>query len=65
MAVKSKSKAGNFFKGVRSELKRVSWPNKKELYSYTVVVIVVCVVVAFGIWIADSFFRVGLEFLLK
>jgi preprotein translocase subunit SecE len=65
MSAKSKSKSGNFFKGVRSELKRVNWPNKKELYSYTVVVIVVCVLVAFGIWIADSVFRVGLEFLLK
>ena len=65
MVAKSKGKVGGFFKGVKAELKRVSWPNKKELYSYTVVVIVVCVLVAFGIWIADSVFRVGLDFLLK
>ncbi|MDM8533297.1 preprotein translocase subunit SecE [Clostridiaceae bacterium HSG29] len=65
MAAKSKGKMGDFFKGVRSELKRVSWPNKKELYSYTVVVVVVCVLVALGIWVADSVFRVGLDFLLK
>jgi len=65
MAAKSKGKMGDFFKGVRAELKRVSWPNRKELYSYTVVVVVVCVLVALGIWVADSVFRVGLDFLLK
>lgn len=65
MAVKSKSKTGNFFKGVKSELKRVNWPNKKELYSYTTVVIIVCSLVALGIWVADSIFRYGLGFFLN
>jgi preprotein translocase subunit SecE len=65
MAAKSKGKVSNFLKGVRSELKRVNWPNRKELYSYTTVVIVVCLLVAFGIWIADSVFQAGLGFFLN
>ncbi|MGM0378761.1 MAG: preprotein translocase subunit SecE [Bacillota bacterium] len=65
MASKSKgNKLANFFKGVKAELKRVNWPNKKELYSYTTVVIVVCTLVTIGIWIADSVFRAGLGLFL-
>lgn len=65
MAAKSKGKVSNFLKGVRSELKRVNWPNRKELYSYTTVVVVVCVMVALGIWVADSLFQAGLGFFLN
>ena len=32
------SKVKNYFKGVRSELKKVNWPTKKELTNYTIVV---------------------------
>ncbi|MEA1972711.1 MAG: preprotein translocase subunit SecE [Candidatus Cloacimonadota bacterium] len=66
MATKSdkKGKKSSFFKGVKSELKRVSWPNRQELYSYTTVVIVVCVIVAIGLWFADSIFRAGLGLFL-
>ena len=28
------SKVKNYFKGVRSELKKVNWPTKKELINY-------------------------------
>lgn len=47
---------GKFLKSVRAELKKVSWPNKKELKSYTWVVLVTCGLAALGIWIADSIF---------
>lgn len=30
---------GKFFRNVWIEMKRVSWPNRKELYSYTVTVV--------------------------
>ncbi|MFT8319572.1 MAG: preprotein translocase subunit SecE [Bacillus sp. (in: firmicutes)] len=29
----------NFFREVGTELKKVSWPNKKELTNYTIIVI--------------------------
>lgn len=48
--------ARKYFKSVRSELKKVSWPNRKELQTYTVVVLVACGLAALGIWLADSIF---------
>ena len=48
--------ARKYFKSVRSELKKVSWPNRKELQTYTIVVLVACGLAALGIWLADSIF---------
>ena len=36
-----------FFKGVKSEWKRVKWPSKKEMLSNTLIVIAFIVIVAF------------------
>ena len=49
-----KLKAGEFFKGVKTEMKKVVWPTKKELVSYTVVVIMTCAVFALGFWLIDT-----------
>ena len=54
--IKKKGRSKGFIKSVRAELKKVSWPNRKELKSYTAVVISVCLLAALGIWIADSVF---------
>ena len=53
----SKGKVKNFFKGVRAELKKVSWPNKKELSNYTVVVLVTCAIMTVVIWVLDLIFH--------
>ncbi len=50
-ATKSASKPiseriGRFLREVRAELKKVVWPNRKELSTYTVVVIVTVAIVA-------------------
>ena len=45
--------AMDFFAGVRQELRKVVWPTKKELISYTVVVIATCAVFAIGFWLMD------------
>lgn len=41
MAKKENSGANkeNFFKGVKSEMEKTSWPTKEELFKYTVVVV--------------------------
>ncbi len=49
-------KIGRFLKEVRLELKKVIWPNKKELVSYTSIVIVSVLVVAVFIGAIDSLF---------
>lgn len=42
-----------FFRSVTAELKKVSWPNRKELSIYTTVVIITVLVVALIIWVWD------------
>ena len=43
-----------FFRGVYSELKKVHWPNRREIIIYTSVVLVSVVFVAVLIWVFDS-----------
>ncbi len=43
-----------YFKGVRLEMKKVVWPTKKELGSYTIVVLATCVAFALAFWGVDS-----------
>ena len=59
MAVQSRSrlvKLTRFLREVRSELKKISWPNKKELTANTIVVLVSVFLAATVIWIIDGFF---------
>lgn len=51
---KKKAGIGEYFKGVRLEMKKVIWPTKKETTSYTAVVIVVCALFALGFWLIDT-----------
>ncbi|MBR0416849.1 MAG: preprotein translocase subunit SecE [Firmicutes bacterium] len=44
----------DYFKGVVSELKKVSWPTKKDIYRYTVVVIAICAAFAVLFWLIDT-----------
>nr|WP_281350954.1 preprotein translocase subunit SecE [Aminipila butyrica] len=44
---------GEYFKGIRTEMKKVIWPTKKELGSYTVVVLFTCAFFAVGFWLVD------------
>ena len=37
-----------------NELKKVHWPTKKELITYTEVVIVTVAIIAAAIWVVDS-----------
>ena len=42
-----------FFKDVRSELKKVIWPNKSQLINNTVTVLACCLIVGMIIWVVD------------
>lgn len=66
-AVPPKKKRGSlkdYFKGVKVEMKKVVWPTRKELGSYTVVVLVTCAVFALAFWGIDSGFLAILRGLL-
>lgn len=59
----NKNKTGfiGFLKNVRAEMKKVSWPTKKELKDYTIVVLVMCTFVTAGIYAFDMLFRSALQ----
>lgn len=54
-----------FLREVKAELKKVSWPNKKELASNTGIVFVSVVVVAAMIWLVDTVFTEVLRAIIK
>ena len=49
-----KNRIAEYFKGVRTELKKVVWPTKNELLRYFVVVFVVCAFFALFFWLLDT-----------
>lgn len=55
-AAKGRPGVSQYVGEVRSELKRVHWPNRKELVSYTVVVIVALALMTAFISGVDSLF---------
>ena len=42
-----------FFGDSWSELKKVRWPNRKELISYTAIVLVVTLIITIYFWLLD------------
>lgn len=50
-----------FFKGIVSEIKKVTWPTKKQVVSNTLSVLAFCLVVGVIIWLSD----LGLDALMS
>lgn len=61
---KEKASLKEYFKGVKLEMKKVVWPTKKELGSYTAIVLVACAFFALAFWGIDSGFLAILKGLL-
>jgi preprotein translocase subunit SecE len=61
---KKKEGLRSYFKGVRLELRKVVWPTKEELISYTWVVVLFCAVFALVFWAIDSACGIALQKLL-
>ena len=53
------------FQGVLEELKRVTWPNRRQTIRLTVVIIVICLIVGLYIGIIDIALTKLLEALTK
>ena len=60
-----KGKVSTYFKGVKSEMKKVIWPTKKELINYTAVVAALSIFVALIVWVLDILIGGGLSFIIK
>ncbi len=61
---KQTEKAAEYFGGVLSELKKVHWPSRKQLVTYTGVVFFAVTIVSIMMWIVDSGLSVALTKLL-
>lgn len=48
-----KSGFGKFLRSVVAEMKKVTWPTRKELVNYTIIVIVVVIIVAAAVGVMD------------
>jgi preprotein translocase subunit SecE len=53
-----------FFAEVRSELKKVTWPSRKEVYSTTLVVIATSILFGFYLWGLDLVFSRAMSLVL-
>lgn len=58
-------KKSGFFKGVRSELKNIVWPTKKQAINYTFAVIVISIVISLFVWGLDMALRYLMSFILS
>ena len=58
-------KLRDFFKGVISEMKRVSWTSRKELIGATGAVLILSTIMALFVWGIDTVFKALLALLLK
>lgn len=54
----------NYIKGSMEEMKKVTWPSKKETQSYTVLVIGISLAVALFLGALDMVFSYGLKFII-
>ncbi|MCR5849019.1 MAG: preprotein translocase subunit SecE [Lachnospiraceae bacterium] len=63
MADTQKKPKKNFFKGVRSEFKKISWPGRDDVIKQTVVVTIITFVVALIIAAVDFGIKYGINFL--
>ena len=58
---REKGRLKEYFRGVRLEMRKVVWPTRSELGSYTVVVLAVCAAFALLFWGVDSAVLAGIK----
>jgi preprotein translocase subunit SecE len=58
-------KIAEFLQQVKAELRKVTWPTRKETYGSTVVVIVLVLMVAVFLWVVDSALSAMIQYLLN
>ena len=63
MGDSNKADKTSFTKGVQSEFKKISWPDKKSLFKQSVAVICVSVVLGIIISVMDTILQYGVNFL--
>ncbi len=62
---KGKSVKPSFFKGVKTEFKKISWPDKDSLLKQSVAVVCISVVLGAVIAVLDFLMQYGVDFLVS
>ena len=57
-------RARTFLTEVRNEMKRVTWPTRREVYATTVVVILVSIFFGLYLWVVDMLLSTGIHWIL-
>ena len=67
MAEKEKKQSGivKYFKGVKSEFKKVTWPTFKQILNNTGTVIASVIVIGLFIYVLDMVFNAGMSLIMK
>lgn len=60
---KKQSSLKNFWAGVKSEYKKISWPDKDSLWKQSVAVVIITIVVGVIITVLDFGIQYGVNFL--
>ena len=60
-----RDKVVNFFREVRGEFNRISWPSRAEIIGLTALVIIIVVILSLYTFVWDSIFRFILERVLR
>jgi preprotein translocase subunit SecE len=55
----------NYFKGVRSEFRKITWASREEVLKTTTIVLTIVLIVAMIIWAFDSAFGFILKSILN
>ncbi|MFZ5634542.1 MAG: preprotein translocase subunit SecE [Bacillota bacterium] len=64
-AVSRFEQAKKYFRGVYGELKKVHWPTRREVLTYTLVVLVAVIIVGILIWVFDSLMSRVLQLFIR
>lgn len=59
------AKKTSWFKGMKAEFKRISWPTKDTLTKETVAVVAISVLLGVVITVIDLIVRTGIEFIVR
>ena len=59
------ARIANYFKEVKSEMKKVVWPSFAKVRQNTLIVIIYVLIVGLVIWLLDMFFSWGMSLFLN
>lgn len=59
------NKLTNYIRESIAEMKKVTWPTKKETYNYTLLVIGISIGIALFLGILDYIFTTGFQFIIN